>query len=120
MELQRVQQRATRLMGEGGGGEKQGLTYKEWLRGLDMFTLEMKRLRGDMIIKNNILKSDSNNGTHSFMLRSHKCKHGHNVSLYESRFRLKGRKGLFTVRASRLGFGIPFQYSSISTKLGDI
>lgn len=76
------------------------LSYEVRLQSLNIFSLEKRLLRVDMMHK--YLNSDSSIGRKLFSLRSHMETHGHSMKLGKKRFNLKLRKGLFTVIAVRM------------------
>ncbi|KAK4826288.1 LOW QUALITY PROTEIN: hypothetical protein QYF61_007135 [Mycteria americana] len=76
--LERVQRSATKTV---KGFE--GKTYEEWLRSLGLFSLEKRRLRGDLVAVYNFLKGGSR---------------GRSADLSLRKFRLDIRKRFFTER----------------------
>uniref|UniRef100_A0A803K2X2 Reverse transcriptase domain-containing protein n=1 Tax=Xenopus tropicalis TaxID=8364 RepID=A0A803K2X2_XENTR len=103
IELERVQRRATKLVTGMGS-----LSYEERLAKLGLFTLEKRRLRGDMITMYKYIKGSYNNLSNVlFTSRSFQRTRGHPLRLEEGRFHLNIRKGFFTVRAVRLWNSLP-------------
>ncbi|KAJ7418873.1 hypothetical protein WISP_57000 [Willisornis vidua] len=94
--LESVQRRATRMV-----KGLEGKLYEEQLRSLGLFSLEKRRLRGDLTaVCNFLVRERGGAGTYVFFVVTRDRTQRNSLKLCQGRFRLDIRKSFFTQRVA--------------------
>ena len=104
VKLERVQRRAVKII-----KELQGTTYEEKLIELKLFSLEKRRLRGDMITVFRMLKGIDNIDSDIFftLFSSNNSTRGHSLKLSRPSVKTDTRKFFFSSRVVNLWNCLP-------------
>ncbi len=102
-QLERVQRLATRLV-----SGLRHVPYEERLRQLNLFSLERRRLRADLILAFKIFKDEVDLNPSDFFLRPPRAGlRGHTYRLLQGPSRLRRRSGAFSVRVVKYWNKLP-------------
>ena len=100
--LERVQRRATKRV-----AGLANMEYTDRLRSLNLYSMEYRRARGDLILLRDILISDGHPNRHLFQAASTATLRGNSLKLERQRPRLRVRENCFPVRVCRPWNSLP-------------
>jgi len=88
------------------------MSYEDRLEALGLYSLQRRRLRGDLIEKYKILAGKENiDSSHLFQKANTTELRGHSLKLYKKRSRLDGRKHFFSAKELLItGIGYQMTY----------
>ena len=114
--MERVQRKATRMI-----RGQQGRPYEERLRDLNLFSLQKRRLRGDLVACYKLVRGDQQALGESLFPRAlPEATRNNGHKLAEGRFRLDIRRRYFTVRAARTWNQLPREVSGAGSYPGGV
>lgn len=108
--LERVQRRFTKLF-----VKIRKMEYSDRLRSLDLFSLERRRMRGDLIETFKILKGLTDSGKHLFSLNGNTALRGHEMKLAKPQASNNARAHFFSCRVVNAWNKLPSEVVATTT-----